>query len=121
MKILYILGPIYGSVNFSFEVDSIISHSQSNDVTVLVCDGSVKKCCGNTFGNKLLCFECRRRTASVLSMISNIKIIKQKEVVQHKSVHKCYNYNSLQELNKIVYRDFEIGYGVSSYYISLTS
>lgn len=114
------MGPIYGSVNFSFEVDSIISHSQSNDVTVLVCDGSVKKCCGNTFGNKLLCFECRRRTASVLSKISNIRIIKQKEVLKKKSDHKSYYYHSLKDLNKVVYRDFEIGYGVSSYYISLT-
>jgi hypothetical protein len=41
-------------------------------------------------------------------------------MLKHKIDHKSYKYNSLKELNRVVYRDFEIGYGVSSYYISLT-
>lgn len=120
MKKLYILGPIFAPVNFTFEVDSIITDARENEVSVLVCDGGTKKCCGNTFGNKLLCCECKKRTSAVLETIPNINVIKQKDVLKNKTEHNHFKYNSLKELNKIEYKGFEIGYGVSSYYISLT-
>ena len=121
MKYLYVLGPIYSPVNFTFEIDSIISKAKTDDVTVLICNGFAKKCSGNTFGNRLLCQECKKRTAALLSSIPNLKVIKQEDIILScNNNHKRYQYNSLRELNKIIYSGFEIGYGVSSYYISLT-
>ena len=120
MKKLYILTSIYSTVNYSFEIDSIISDSKTNDVTVLMCDGCVGDCHANTLGLSLLCHECKKRTAKILERIPNITVLKMKDYYDKSIVHDKYSYSSLKELNKIMYRGFEIGYGVSSYYISLT-
>lgn len=120
MKNLYILNSIYSSVNFTFEVDTIISDSKVNDVTVLQCDGCIGKCAGNTLGIKLLCRACRKRTTAVLDSIPNIRVIKTGCLMGSKKKHQKYEFDSLKELNKIEYKGFEIGYGISSYYISLT-
>ena len=120
MKQLYILSPLYNSVNFSFEIDTIISESKKNDVTVLVCDSCPSICCVNTFGIKMLCNECRKRTEAVLRSIPNIKIIYRSDYMTNDQNYETYTYNTLKELNKVSYRGFEIGYGVSSYYIDLT-
>ncbi len=120
MKHLYILRSVYNSVLFTFEIDSIISDAKINEVTVLLCDGSVCRCNDNSFGIHMLCRECKRRSAAVLNSIDNIKVIKTSEYYNSHTQHNKYEYGSLQELNKIEYKGFEIGYGVSSYYISLT-
>lgn len=120
MKHLYILKSVYNSVLFTFEIDSIISDSKENEVTVLFCDGCVNRCNDNVFGLRLLCSECKKRTLAVLDSIPNIKILKASNFFDSDLKYKKYNYNSLGELNKIQYNGFEIGYGVSSYYISLT-
>lgn len=120
MKHLYILSSIYSSVNFSFEIDKLITDASKNDVSVLVCDKCVGKCSGNTFGVGLLCGECRKRTKAVLNSIKGIKMLKMSDYCDRSIKHQKYDYSSLKELNKIQYKGFEIGYGVSSYYISLT-
>jgi len=120
MKHLYILSSIYGSVNFTFEIDSIISDAKENEVTVLLCDQNSGKCSGNTIGMGLLCYECKKRTNAVLSTIKGLKVLKMSDYIEKGIIHGKYNYTSLKELNKIEYKGFEIGYGVSSYYISLT-
>lgn len=120
MKQLYILSTIYSAVNYSFEVDSILSASKDNDVTVLVCDGCIGICNGNTIGADILCNECLKRSLSVLKDIKNITIIKNSEYFNREKIYKQFSYNSIKELNTITYHGIEIGYGVSSYYISLT-
>ena len=115
MKNLYILNSIYSSVNFTFEVDTIMTDSKVNDVTVLQCDGCIGKCGGNTLGIGLLCKECKKRTTAVLKAIPNIKVIKIGELADLKIAHQNFEYDSLKELNKIEYKGFEIGYGISSY------
>lgn len=120
MKHLYILGPIYGSINFTFEIDTIITDSKINDVTVLVCDNCIGRCGYNSFGLGVLCGECRKRANAVLDTIPGIKLLKTSDFYDNSIKHQTYDYASLKELNKIEYKGFEIGYGVSSYYISLT-
>lgn len=120
MRHLYILSSIYGSVNFAFEIDSIISDAKKNEVTVLMCNQCAGKCSGNTFGLGLLCHECKKRTNAVLNSINGLNVLKMSDYLEKGITHGKYNYSSLKELNKIEYRGFEIGYGISSYYISLT-
>lgn len=120
MKKLYVLGSIYESINYSFEVDSIISDSKTNDVTVLICDGCIGKCNGNTMGCRILCKECYKRSLSVLKNVSGLRILNTSDFYDKTIDYPHCSYSSIKELNKIVYRGFEIGYGVSSYYISLT-
>lgn len=120
MKHLYILNSIYSSVNFSFEIDSIISDARINDVTVLVCDKCVGRCSSNSFGIRILCCECRKRANAVLNTISGIHLLKMSDFCDNIIQHEKYYYDSLKALNRIKYKGIEIGYGVSSYYISLT-
>lgn len=120
MKNLYIMSSIYSSVNYSFEIDTILTDSKRNDVTVIACDGCVGKCNGNTFGSKLLCHECKKRTSAILSNIPGINVLHMSDFIGNGNEHEHYDYNSLRELNAIKYKGFEIGYGISSYYISLT-
>lgn len=120
MKHLYILSTIYNSVNYAFEVDSIISDAKNNDVTVLICDGCLGKCNGNTMGFKLLCSECHKRSLKVLESISNITILKTSDYFDKEKKYVTYEYDTIKELNSILYKNIEVGYSVSSYYISLT-
>ena len=120
MKKLYILSSIYGSVNFSFEIDSIITDARNNEVSVLICDGCFRKCAGNLCGNRLLCHECIKRTNAILNNIANIKILRQIDYVSEPIYHNHLNFKTIEELNSTRYKDIEIGYGVSSCYISLT-
>lgn len=120
MKKLYILGPIFDSVNYSYEIDSIITDAKEHDVSVLICDGHPDKCHSNTLGLRILCTECCKRTLSVLNDIPNIKILKSKDYYDSNNSYPYFNYSSVDEINTISYKGIEIGYGVSSYYISLT-
>lgn len=120
MKQLYVLCSIYNSVNFSFEIDSITTNIKQNNVSVLVCDGAFRKCGANPYGSSCLCKECKRRTNAVLKRISGITILKMRDYIDTSVVHPKVSYNNLRELNKFEYKGFEIGYGVSSCYISLT-
>lgn len=120
MKQLYVLGTIYSAVNYSFEIDSIVSAAKKHDVTVLLCDGCVGKCNGNAMGIGVLCHECLNRSTAVLNGIDNIRIIKNSDYLDRKKKYEHFSFNSIKELNKVTYHGIEVGYGVSSYYISLT-
>lgn len=120
MRILYVLTSIYEFVNFSFEVDSIMTDARGNDVTVLMCDNSCGKCGGNPMGIGLICKKCQKISRSIIQSIPNVKMLKMRDYYNAAIKHQSYEYRSLKELNHIVYKDFEIGYGISSYYISLT-
>ncbi len=120
MKKLYVLTSVYSSANYTFEIDSIITDSKNNDVTVLICDGCVGKCHANTMGLGWLCCECKRCSNRLLKRLGGVKIIHMKDYLDKSIVHPRLIYNSLKELNKLEYDGFEIGYGISSYFISLT-
>lgn len=120
MKHLYVLSPIYGFVNYSFEVDTIITDSKENDVSVLLCDGSVGRCSYNTLGIGLLCKECNNRSLAVLSSLCNVTILKMSDYLERNPQYPSFDYSSMKELKRVSYKGVEIGYGVASYYISLT-
>lgn len=120
MKHIYILNSIYASVNYAFEIDAIISDAKENDVTVLLCDGCVGKCNGNAMGFRLLCSECYRRSLRVLQSIPNITILRTSDYLDRNKRYGSYRFNSIKELNQITYKNIEVGYSVSSCYISLT-
>jgi hypothetical protein len=93
--------------------------SEGHDVVFSYCDGVLDSCFMNPKGNKAICKLCKFGYTHSLSKLSKgIEIVPLK-----KSSFKneySFNYNSVDEMKSVKFKDSNIGLSTLSTYISLT-
>jgi hypothetical protein len=107
--------------HFGVILNSAKEYSDSeNDVTLLYCNGILKTCFKNPDGNEAICKVCSLGynilTESIFDSI-NVVPLKANDL-ENSNVY--FEYQNLNELKKIVFKDVQIGYSVLSTYISIT-
>ena len=92
---------------------------EGHDVTFTYCDGILDSCFMNPKANSEICRLCKFGYQHSLSKLSKgIKIVPlKKSKIQDKYV---FDYNSIDEIKKIIYRNVSVGYAILSTYISNT-
>ena len=98
---------------------------QGHNVTVLYCNNGVEYCYANDFGDKKICSMCKKLQTHWLDLLKGeFKKISYDELNITKNYNKCnelqFNYDGLQEIKNLTYKNVKIGYGALSTYISKT-
>lgn len=94
-------------------------YREGHEVTFTYCDGILDSCFMNPEANSAICRLCKFGYQHSLSKLSKgIKVIPlKKSKIQDKYV---FDYNSIDEIKNIIYRDVSVGYAILSTYISNT-
>ncbi|NQV78498.1 MAG: hypothetical protein HQ490_09115 [Lutibacter sp.] len=99
------------------EVENLIR--EGHRVTFAYCDGINNTCFKNMDSNMALCKACKLGYKYSLN-----KLPKEVELLPLKSNHNIkkhnFNYNNIEEIKKLSYREVSIGYGILSTFISFT-
>lgn len=98
---------------------------QGHNVTVLYCNNGVEYCYANDLGDKKICSMCKKLQTHWLDLLKGeFKKISYDELNITKNYNKCnelqFNYDGLQEIKNLTYKNVKIGYGALSTYISKT-
>ena len=92
--------------------------SKGDDVIFAYCSGVNNTCFKNSKGNSAICTACSKGYNMQLSNISGLRSIGLELDVGY--VNKVFQLADIKELKAMEYKGVNIGYGVLSYYISLT-
>jgi len=120
-KYISILPSIYNFENYNFAIDNIHKYIKNKDeVTVVFCGRGLNYCAENPLGFKKLCFRCSKITSTILKNI-NIEILSFNDLgLNIKTGKTVFEFDSLESLKAIIYKDAEIGLAVISQYVSMT-
>jgi hypothetical protein len=92
---------------------------EGHDVTFAYCEGVVDTCFKNMNANPALCQLCQFGYSQTLKKLSKgIEIIPMK----NRDIEKgpAFNYSTVEDIKKLIYKEVYIGYAILSTYISLT-
>lgn len=114
------------TTNFTVVLDEIQNEiKKGNDLFIIGCEGSINHCEMNLSGSQFICDSCTHCLKHSLKFIyGSYKYYTLKDFNQ-KSTYKDYDkelnrISSMQELKKLQYENYEVGYAVASTYISET-
>jgi len=106
-----------------FEQAQIIANDSNHNVTLIYCDTceTIGKCYHFRRSSKLVCHLCNSYKKYFLKKLSNkinllplSKLSKEKK----KEIIPSFNYDSVEEIKKLSYKNVDIGYAAFSTYIS---
>lgn len=99
--------------------DAVRLYKEGNEVTFVYCEGECINCIWNPHGDGLYCKMCRHCTKKWMKQLlpAGIRTMPLKKLDIRERVR---NYQSVNEIKGIVYRDVYVGYGVMSNYTSIT-
>lgn len=121
MKVLFFANTSLYPHHFGVLMDEAeIMLREGHDVYFCYCNKAIRCCTPNYFGKKSNCDLCVWTTKNALRRLSkDIHILKSGDYIPTKIVHP-YEFNTLDDIRAIEYKNVQIGYGVLSTYISMT-
>jgi hypothetical protein len=115
------LNPVHFGVVIEKLESVIAAQKGKGKIYFLYCDGPFKPCYTNRLADPSICTLCRFDTNVALSKFSKeIEVIKLSEYTDAQRPKLKFDYNSVNDIKQIVYKDVNIGYGALSSYISFT-
>jgi hypothetical protein len=115
---------------YSFHSLIILNEAQrliddGNEVTLLYCNNGVQYCFANTSGDAKICFLCKKMQRQWVGLLrGNFKAISYKDLITQDIKEKVekldFDYNSVNEIKAIKYKNVKVGFGALSTYISKT-
>ena len=93
---------------------------EEGKIYFLSCDGPLKPCYTNRYADPAICSVCRFNNDTALKPFADkIEILKLSQFSKSHNFPE-YDYESVEDIKKITYKDANIGYGALSSYISFT-
>lgn len=106
--------------------EALIAQKQGHNVTYITCGGCLESCYSNPLKNQLFCKICIKGYKNNLSEFLGDKV-EHKTLndfttpeVEKEIAHYDFNFNSIEELKKKIFRDIDVGYAALSSFISNT-
>jgi hypothetical protein len=116
-KILFFSNQGISSLSLGYELEILNSLTEEGKIVYAIsCDNNLSTCFFNPTHNLLACAMCEARTQKFHNQINNINKLKLK---QYNIDYKLQEFNNLNELIDISYKDINIGRGIASSIISL--
>lgn len=121
MKVLFFANTSLYPHHFGVLMDEAeIMLRDGHEVYFCYCNKAIRCCTPNYFGKKSNCDLCVWTTKNALRRLSkDIHILKNGDYIPTKTV-RPYEFNTLDDIRAIEYKNVQIGYGVLSTYISMT-
>ena len=120
-KILAFLPNAFSS-SYITVLDEIQNYiSEGNELVIIGCEASIKHCEMNLKGSSLICYSCTHCMKNSLKLLKgNFEYYSYKSFLNNDRLYKLQKIQSLEEFKSLKYRDYDIGYAISSTYISET-
>ena len=99
--------------------EAVKLYKAGNEVTFVYCNGLCINCIWNPCGNRLFCKFCCYCTRKWLKELLPAEI-ETRPLKMPDIKHQTWNYQTVNDIKGLIYRDVYIGYGIMSNYTSIT-